>query len=88
MLLTMRKVAYLLYRILLMSCSFDNENAKLTKYQYEHIRMEAAQRNANIYSLYNNYLSAAKKECYPESIEVIEKGASIDLQSLTVKAYS
>ncbi|XP_070519748.1 uncharacterized protein [Cardiocondyla obscurior] len=57
------------------------EDAKLTKYQYECIRINAAQRNANIYPLYKN-LSFAKKECYPESIIITEKGASVDLQSL------
>lgn len=57
------------------------EDAKLTKYQYEHIRMQAARRNANIYPLYQNF-SAAQKECYPKLIEITEKGASVDLQSL------
>jgi len=36
------------------------EDAKLTKYQYEHIRMEAIHRNANIYPSYKK-LNAAKK---------------------------
>jgi len=57
------------------------EDAKLTKYQYEHIRMEAIQRNANIYPSYKK-LNAAKKKCYPDSIEKTEKGASVDLQLL------
>jgi len=49
------------------------EDAKLTKYQYEHIRMEAIQRNANIYPSYKK-INVAKKKCYPDSIEITEKG--------------
>lgn len=57
------------------------EDAKLIKYQYEHIRMQAARRNANICPLYQNF-SAAQKKCYPKLIEITKKGASVDLQSL------
>lgn len=57
------------------------EDAKFSKYQYEHIRMEGARKNANIYPLYKN-LSTAKKECYSHSIEITEESASVNLQSL------
>jgi hypothetical protein len=57
------------------------EDAKLSKYQYEHIRIEVTKRNCNILPSYKR-LKNTKAECYPDSVNVTEKGAWIDLQSL------
>lgn len=43
--------------------------------------MQSAKRNANIYLAYK-YLKFAKNECYLDSIQVDEKGASVESQSL------
>lgn len=57
------------------------EDVKLSKYQYKIIRMQAKERNANIYPEYKKILDA-KKECYPSQILTSEIEARIDLQSL------
>lgn len=58
-------------------------DAKLSKYQYELIRLQAKARNACIYPSYKEIIDS-KKKCYtPEaSTNISEKGAEIDLQSL------
>lgn len=57
------------------------EDVKLSKYQYEVIRMQAKERNVDIYPAYNKVLEA-KKECYPSQILTSEIEARINLQSL------
>ncbi|EFN70735.1 hypothetical protein EAG_07643, partial [Camponotus floridanus] len=57
------------------------EDVKLSKYQYEVVRMQAKKRNVDIYPAYNKILEA-KKECYPSQILTSEVEAHINLQSL------
>lgn len=54
------------------------EDVKLSKYQYEIIRKQAKERNANIYPAYSKVLEA-KKECYPSQILTSEVEARINL---------
>lgn len=54
---------------------------KFTKQQYKNIRRETKSHNANVYPSYDNLL-LAKKRCYPESMEITETYAEINLQSL------
>ncbi|XP_025411419.1 uncharacterized protein LOC112684234 [Sipha flava] len=58
-------------------------DAKLTKSQYTLIRLQAKQRNANIYPAYNKILEA-KSQCYPKKDQVLitEISAEATLQSL------
>ena len=59
------------------------EDAKLSVYQYEIIRIQAKAKNADIYPHYSS-LSDAKKRCYsPESDFIItEESVSINTQAL------
>lgn len=57
------------------------EQAKLSKYQYQVIQLQAKSIKADIYPPYHQLLNA-KKECYPSEIHVTEGGASIKIQSL------
>lgn len=57
------------------------EDAKLSKFQYERIRIQAKASNADIFPAYKQ-LAPARKQCYPDNVHVTEKGVSIDLQSL------
>lgn len=54
---------------------------KLTKYQYQNLRTQAQNKNANIYPTYNS-VRDAKIKCYPNlsEISVTETKASIHLQ--------
>lgn len=59
------------------------EDAKLSRHQYQLIRLQAKSKNADIFVPYFN-LEEAKKECYPpaEAITITEKSARIKLQDL------
>jgi len=59
------------------------EDVKLTKYQYEIIRSQTKQRNADILIPYKQ-LSFAKKQCYPaeSAFNITETGVKIKLQNL------
>lgn len=59
------------------------EDVKLTKYQYEAIRSQIKQRNADILVPYKQ-LSFAKKQCYPAeaAFSITETGVKIKLQAL------
>lgn len=56
---------------------------KLSKFQYDLLRSQAKERQADIYPPYCKVFET-KKECYPlrESISISEKGVKIELQSL------
>jgi len=54
---------------------------RLTKNQYIGLRLEAKQRNANIYPSYNSILQA-KQRCYPDKCFVSESASNIPLQNL------
>lgn len=57
------------------------EDAKLSKYQYQFIQMQANARNAKLYPSYAE-MASARNDCYPLNISVSESGASIQLQAL------
>lgn len=59
------------------------EDVKLSKYQYETIRSQIKQRNADILVPYKQ-LSFAKQQCYPAeaAFSITETGAKIKLQAL------
>lgn len=59
------------------------EDTKLTKHQYETIRIQAKAKNADIFPLYLN-LEKVKKECLPpeESMKITESGFRVELQDL------
>lgn len=59
------------------------EDAKLTKYQYEIIRLHAMAKNADIFPTYKK-LSEVKKTCFPspDAFQISEAGAEINLQQL------
>ena len=59
------------------------EDAKLSRHQYEIIRLQAKEKNADIYVPYSNLMDA-KKRCYPpdSAMTITDKGATIKLQPL------
>lgn len=57
------------------------EEANLKKHQYHTLHLQAKCRNTDIYPTYSE-ISKAKEECYPNGVEVTEKGFKIKLQPL------
>lgn len=59
------------------------EDAKLTKYQYEMIRLHAIAKNADIFPTYKK-LYEMKKTCFPspDAFKISEVGAEVNLQAL------
>lgn len=56
-------------------------DAKLTKFQYNIIRLAAKEQNCKLFPAYEN-ITEAKKLCLPENINVTETTAEVKLQSL------
>lgn len=55
--------------------------AKLTKFQYNVIRDAAKSNNSNLYPNYE-YITLAKKKCYPSNVTISEDKAEVPLQNL------
>lgn len=55
--------------------------AKLTKFQYNLIRSSAKSHNSTLYPNYES-ITAAKKRCYPENLQISEDTAEVSLQNL------
>lgn len=56
------------------------QDIKLSKFQYNILHLEAKMRNADIFPSYHNLLEA-KKDCYPEEVQITETEARVNLQS-------